>query len=60
MKENQAVRQAAKTAGIPLWKVAASIGVSEPTLTRWLRFPLSEEKEARILSAISALEKEVG
>lgn len=58
MKENQAVRKAAKSAGVPLWKVAAAIGVSEPTIIRWLRVPLQEEKEARILSAIASLAKE--
>lgn len=60
MKENQDVRKAAKSAGVPLWKVAAAIGVSEPTLTRWLRFPLPKEKESLILSAIDSLAKEVG
>ncbi len=58
MKENQDVRKAAKSAGVPLWKVAAAIGVSEPTIIRWLRVPLQEEKEARILSAIASLERE--
>ncbi len=58
MKENQAVRRAAKSAGVPLWKVAAAIGVSEPTIIRWLRFPLPEEKERRIMTAIATLEKE--
>ena len=60
MKENQAVRKAAKSAGVPLWKVAAAIGVSEPTIIRWLRVPLPAEREASILSAIASLEKEAG
>ena len=59
MKENERVRKAARMAGVPLWKVAASIGVSEPTFMRRMRFPLPEEKETRIMEAISALEKEV-
>lgn len=58
MKENQSVRRAARVAGVPLWKVAAAVGVSEPTLTRWLRVPLPEDKEQRIMTAISALEQE--
>lgn len=57
--ENLFLRQRAKKSGIPLWKIASSIGVSEPTLTRWLRFPLSTEKERRVADAISELEKEV-
>lgn len=60
MKENQAVRKAAKAAHVPLWRVASTIGISEPTLIRWLRFPLPEEKERRILSAIATLGKEAG
>jgi len=59
VKENQSVRNAARSAGIPLWKVAAAIGVSEPTLTRWLRFPLPKDKEQRVMAAISELSREV-
>lgn len=57
-KENGVVRAAARVAGVPLWRVAAAIGVSEPTLTRWLRVPLPEDKERRIMAAIAALEQE--
>ena len=57
MKENQEVRRAARSAGIPLWRVAAAIGVSEPTLIRWMRFPLPEDKEQRIMAAIAELAK---
>lgn len=59
-QENQNVRRAARSAGVPLWRVAATIGVSEPTLTRWLRFPLPEDKERFIMAAISELSLEVG
>lgn len=59
VRENERIRRAARAAGIPLWKVADAIGVSEPTLIRWLRFPLPEDKEHRIMEAISALEQEV-
>lgn len=58
MQENKHIRKAARVAGVPLWKVAAAIGISEPTLTRWMRFPLSAEKEQRICEAIAALEQE--
>ncbi len=57
-KENEKIRKAARIAGVPFWKVAAAIGVSEPTLIRWLRFPLPEEKEDRIMTAITTLSKE--
>ena len=55
--ENTEIRRMARVAGIPLWRVAAAIGISEPTLTRWLRFPLPAEKENRVIEAISRLER---
>lgn len=60
MKENQKIRNAAKDAGLPLWKIAVAIGVSEPTLIRWLRLPLPAEKEKRVMEAIAVLAKEAG
>lgn len=59
MRENESIRKAARIAGVPLWKVAAAIGVSEPTLMRWMRFPLPADKETRIMEAISTLGQEV-
>lgn len=56
---NEKIRRSARMAGIPLWRIAQFIGVSEPTLTRWLRTPLTEEKEKAILDAIAKLESEV-
>lgn len=60
MKENLGVRKAAKESKVPLWKVASEVGISEPTLIRWLRFPLPAEKERRIMAAIQELAQEVG
>ena len=59
MKENQEIRKAAKSAGVPLWKIAAELGISEPTIIRWLRFPLPAEKEKRVMDAISILSQGV-
>ena len=58
--ENEKIRKAARVAGVPLWKIAQYVGVSEPTLTRWLRTQLSEEREKAIMEAISKLESGVG
>lgn len=57
MKENSYIRERARAAKVPLWRIAAFIGISEPTLIRWLRFPLPPDKESRILEAISELKK---
>ena len=52
---NETVRRAARIAGVPLWKIALQVGISEATLTRWMRVPLSDEREQRLLTAIFAL-----
>ena len=61
-RTNEEVRRAARVADVPFWQIAAKIGVSQPTMTRWLRFPLPSEKKDRIMRAIQelALEREVG
>lgn len=56
--ENIQIRKAAREAHIPLWKIAQMVGISEPTLTRWLRVELSQEKKVRILQAIEQLKRE--
>lgn len=57
MKANQAIRMAAKRQGVKHWQIAAYLGISEPTIMRWLRFPLSEEREKAIWEAIEAISK---
>jgi len=59
MKCNENVRRAARIERIPLWKICLEIGISEPTMSRWLRTPLPEEKEKRIMKAIEKLSREV-
>lgn len=56
--ENIQIRMAAREAHIPLCKIAQMVGISEPTLTRWLRVELSQEKKVRILQAIEQLKRE--
>ena len=52
---NQLVKLAARGAGVPLWKVARELGISEATMTRRLREPLSEEEKVRFLQAIETV-----
>ncbi len=58
MKANQTVREAAKAKGVKHWQIANYLGISEPTIMRWLRVPLPPEKEKIIMEAIEALAKE--
>ena len=40
----------------PIWKLAAELGVSENTVGRWLRLPLSEDHSRRVEAALRNLE----
>ena len=55
---NQELRNAAKTAKVPLWAIADVLHISEPTMTRKLRRELGETEKRKILDIISALAKE--
>lgn len=46
--ENYDLRTAAKSAGVPLWKIADALRVSEPTMTRKLRRELPEKEKQQI------------
>ena len=58
MKANQTIREAAKRKGVKHWQIANYLGISEPTIMRWLRFPLSPEREKAIMEAIEVIAKE--
>jgi len=60
MKMNQDIKAKIKEAGLKQWQVAYKCGVVESTFIRWLRFPLSEDRRAFILSAIDACAMEEG
>lgn len=57
MANNSKVREAAKKAGVRFWELAAEMNVSESTITRRLRQPLSPEREFEFLDAISLIAK---
>ena len=56
---NQEIRTSAKKSGVPFWKIALEIGVSEPTFTRKMRLELSDEEKTKILDIIKKLSKGV-
>lgn len=58
MKANQTIRDAAKRKGVKHWQIAKYLGISEPTIVRWLRVDLSPEREKAITEAIEAITKE--
>ena len=60
MVANQKVRSAAKNRGIPLWKIAERMGISEPNISRRLRKELPAEDAERILELIKTIAAERG
>lgn len=59
MNANKKIRDAMKNKGVRQWQVALRLGVSDQTLIRWLRVPLTADKEAAVLAAVEELSKEV-
>lgn len=57
-KANADIREAAKKAGVYLYKIADRLGVCENTLTIRLRRELSEDNKRQILDIISELAAE--
>ena len=60
MGANIDVRRAiwlAKEQGIKQYEVAAAAGVSEGTLTRWLRKEMSDDKKKLITEAVEELKR---
>ena len=49
---NEDIKEKIKEAGLYQYQVAKLCGIYESTLIRWLRWELSAEKKAKILSAI--------
>lgn len=52
MNRNMDVRGYAKEKGVYLYEVAEVLNISEPTLIRWLRTELSEDRKAAMIEAI--------
>ena len=55
---NERIRMTARKKRVALWEIAEKIGISEATITRWMRTLLPEEKENRILQAITKIAEE--
>jgi hypothetical protein len=52
-KANQDIRDYAAKKGVYFWEIAMKLGISEPTITRWMRVELSADKRREIEQVIS-------
>ncbi len=59
-KKNLKIREAAKSAGVPLWAIAGALGISEPTMTRKMRRELPADEQEKILGVIGKIANERG
>lgn len=56
--KNLQIRNAAKNAGVRLWQIAIKLGVSEATITRWLRRELPDAERDKLLVIIDEIASE--
>lgn len=52
MFKNQDIRAYAKSKAVRLYEVADKLHISEPTMTRKMRYELPQEEKSRIFKAI--------
>lgn len=52
MANNLDIRVMAKSKSVFLYEVADALNISEPTLMRWLRTNLTDERKAAMIEAI--------
>lgn len=55
MQRNEGVKSLIKRKRLKQWEVAQAAGISEFTLSRWLRNDLTDDRYAVISTAINAL-----
>lgn len=55
---NLDIRNEAKEKGVFMYEIAHKLGISEPTMVRWLRYELPTDKKAKILEIISEISVE--
>lgn len=54
---NKDIRDLAKSKGIPLWKIANGLGITDVTFSKKLRFELPIETKEKIKTIINELSK---
>ena len=53
---NQDIRKLLKEKDIKMWQLADQLGISEPTITRWFRRELPQDKKKHIIKVIKEME----
>lgn len=56
--ENQEIRNLIARKRFNYWEIAAVIGISPYSLSKWMRQPLTDDHKSKILAAVKELEKQ--
>jgi hypothetical protein len=56
---NQDIKIKIVASGLMKWQIADAINIADTTFSKWLRKPLSEEREKLVLDAIEKLTQRV-
>lgn len=59
MSANTDIRREAKANGVPLWRIAEFLKISEPTMSRRMRKEMPDEEKKQMREIISQLAQEV-
>ena len=54
---NKIIREELKARGVRHWELAATLGISEQTMVRHLRFELDEDRQLEMLMKIEEIAK---
>ena len=52
---NEKIKSILKERKIPQWRIAVELGISEATLTRWLRVELTPDKQGLLIAAVQRI-----
>lgn len=55
MERNEKIRNELKSRRLYLYELAEAADISEPTIVRWMREPLTDDRYARLLAALESL-----
>lgn len=55
MERNERIKKMLKKKRIYLYELAATMGISESTLIRWMRVPLTDEHFNRLMAALQTM-----
>ena len=59
MKRNETIREAARSKGVRMWRIAEALGINEAVFSRKLRHELPDKETKKILAIIERIAEEV-